>query len=579
MNFDDFAHYLPGEDVAVILGARAILLPGTPGDALSTKCLTALASSGIEGAIDALFANGLRAAPDFAICETDASGRTRALTRGRGRVEIETARERHVLDEGRLVADHEYTDVVIATLSLGLGPVTPAVPVQGGVVAASAIRLTPTIAAAQRLHATDPETPEPPTADIAEPATAASTPVWQRAAPADSPISGMIEPEPGGEGVDASEAGVADTWHLTSESADDAPGVDEQSILVTTAGPTEQEVDDPDSQFVTSDEAEESAADEALRPRPVDLNKPDLQAEDPGESPPDDRASKPGAPNLFAANEDASQASPSVAEPLAQLEPNDAIELVDFGWGASLPNAESPGIDSDDGTANAGPSWNPADWRVAPVPSSGSTELADVFDSRPALAFPAPPGHQGLQGPDPDGDMELTIARSDLMAELEAPAGPPAGPMVLAKKCVQGHFTVAFQTTCRVCRGPVPEQEPVEISRPALGILRLASGEVITVDRDIVLGRSPREIPGHQGDRPHLARIVDPQHEVSGQHALISVNYWLVSVTDLGSTNGTVVIDATGVTTTLIPDTPVVIEPGSTVVLGEVSRISFEATA
>ncbi|HNQ05737.1 MAG TPA: FHA domain-containing protein [Tetrasphaera sp.] len=542
MNIDDFAHYLPGDGVAIVLGARAILLPGSPGDTLSTECLTALAGSGVEAAIDALFARGLRAAPDFAICEIDADGRARALTRGQGRVEVETASDRHVLDDGRLVADHEYTDVVMATLSLAHGSATPAVPVQGGVVPAAAVRLTPMIAAAHRPQPDELEVlPLFPT-DDAEPAVEASDPVWALADPAHSPHPPSVAEGP-------SDDGVAVDAQLMTDAGDGVLGVADAS--------SELAVGVSDSWFSRSEDVEAAATDADVRQRPVDLSKAASHSEDLGEP----------------ALDEQSNSSP-VDDPL-----DDAVDLVDAGWGSTQSNADTDADDSDDGFVNAGPSWNPADWRVTPHPSGGTADAVDVFDNQPAFTFPPPPGEQRLLGPDPDGDMELTIARGDLLAALDSPPGACTGPMVLAKKCAQGHFTVAFQPTCRVCHAPVPEQEPVEISRPALGILRLESGEVITVDRDIVLGRSPREIPGHQGERPHLARIVDPQHEVSGQHALISVNYWLVSVTDLGSTNGTEIVDALGVTTRLTSDTPVVIEPGSTIILGEVSRISFEATA
>jgi FHA domain. len=118
----------------------------------------------------------------------------------------------------------------------------------------------------------------------------------------------------------------------------------------------------------------------------------------------------------------------------------------------------------------------------------------------------------------------------------------------------------------------------MEIPRPALGRLVVSTGDTVLLDRDVVLGREPRVPAGHVGGMPHLLRLRDPRQEISSQHAVVSLDYWHVTLTDVGSTNGTEIVTADGHRQRLVPNTPVVLEPGTTVVLAEVMDILFEAT-
>ena len=100
-----------------------------------------------------------------------------------------------------------------------------------------------------------------------------------------------------------------------------------------------------------------------------------------------------------------------------------------------------------------------------------------------------------------------------------------------------------------------------------------------TARSSVVRSGHPSEVKsvGHTGETPHLVAIVDPRSEVSGQHAVVSVDYWSVEVTDLGSTNGTEVVNPDGRRQKLVPKTPVELEPGARLVLAEILDIRFEA--
>jgi pSer/pThr/pTyr-binding forkhead associated (FHA) protein len=66
--------------------------------------------------------------------------------------------------------------------------------------------------------------------------------------------------------------------------------------------------------------------------------------------------------------------------------------------------------------------------------------------------------------------------------------------------------------------------------------------------------------------------------EVSSMHASVTLNFWDVCLTDLGSTNGTEIVTPDGRRQRLAQHTPVTIQPGTKVVLAEVLELVFEAT-
>ncbi|GAB4078312.1 FHA domain-containing protein [Nostocoides australiense] len=307
-------------------------------------------------------------------------------------------------------------------------------------------------------------------------------------------------------GADAGEARVpivagvtsADAVRCTPASAAAWPTVEDAGVL--TAGATGSEASSEQSSAMTDSPGESTP------PAPVEFA--DADAPDSGAVP----VENPQLPNA------------AIAEP---AEPPD-------GDGAAPP----------EGDPTPPPSLPDARLEV-PWFSGERTVMAggqvDVFADHFSPSFPPPPPAPDLVGPDPDGDMDATIMRADLLTPAADP--PTVGP------------------------------------ETAAGTIRLPGGEAFVMDRDqdIVMGRAPREHPGNPAIPPHLARISDPTNEVSAQHALISRVDAVVSVTDLDSTNGTEVIDGHGSRVRLAPHTPRTIEPGCVVILAGVATVAFEA--
>ncbi|MGJ4842993.1 FHA domain-containing protein [Leifsonia sp. Le1] len=112
---------------------------------------------------------------------------------------------------------------------------------------------------------------------------------------------------------------------------------------------------------------------------------------------------------------------------------------------------------------------------------------------------------------------------------------------------------------------------------PAQYAIRLASGEVFDLDLPVLIGRRPSAPRIEQGAPPRLVAVASPEHEVSSTHVRIEQEGDAVVVTDLRSTNGTVVTAAAGTESRLRPGQSVVVLAGATVEIGDGNIIEITA--
>lgn len=198
----------------------------------------------------------------------------------------------------------------------------------------------------------------------------------------------------------------------------------------------------------------------------------------------------------------------------------------------------------------------------------------------PAPLLPAPPVTPAVDAsrgssddPDTGGDSDATVDRSALLAGRAAVSGPT----VLAVLCPAGHSSPPHSGVCRLCGREVPPQQPFQTARPPLGLLRLASGDVVQLDRGVLLGRSPK-VNAELGaaDRPHLVRVASAQNDISRNHVEIVLEGWHVLIRDLGSTNGTTVALPGQHPVRLRPSDQQVIEPGTVITLADEVSLTYE---
>jgi hypothetical protein len=146
---------------------------------------------------------------------------------------------------------------------------------------------------------------------------------------------------------------------------------------------------------------------------------------------------------------------------------------------------------------------------------------------------------------------------------------------VLAVSCPQGHVTSPSLPSCRVCHQRVAPQEPRRVPRPVLGGLRLPTGEVVPLDRGVVLGRKPAPLEG-TGDWPHLVHLPPDHTFVSRMHLHVELDGWQVLARDLDSRGGTMLTMPGREPERMRAGEAYVLEPGCLLDLAEVYEVRFE---
>jgi len=180
-----------------------------------------------------------------------------------------------------------------------------------------------------------------------------------------------------------------------------------------------------------------------------------------------------------------------------------------------------------------------------------------------------------------DDETELTVDRSALLEARNAAQNQTiSGPSVLAVLCAAGHPTPPHSDRCRVCGSSIPPQEPFTMPRPPLGVLRLSTGDVVTLDRSVLLGRAPKLGDGLAAhDRPHVVKVPSPERDVSRNHVEVILEGWHVLIRDLGTTNGTTVSLPGESPVRLRANDQQVLEPGSYVSMADEVSFTFEAAS
>lgn len=209
----------------------------------------------------------------------------------------------------------------------------------------------------------------------------------------------------------------------------------------------------------------------------------------------------------------------------------------------------------DEGTESAGD-------EVA-VPAEGpaegpATELVDPFEDERVEHENAATRFLAVS------DLDASPAQGS--ADSSTPAG--GGPTVPAVRCPRGHPNPPGASRCRVCTVAVEAQQPQAVPPPVLAVLRVSNGDVVALDRPVLIGRAPAVERSSALD-PELLVLSSPSHDISRTHLEINLVDWQIILTDLHSTNGTLLTTPDGAARTLAPGEPTVVELGSAVELAD----------
>jgi len=236
------------------------------------------------------------------------------------------------------------------------------------------------------------------------------------------------------------------------------------------------------------------------------------------------------------------------------------------------------------------PSWPPAGWPapaplpdVAPEPSLEPPLSIGSWkrDDDPATGELATTG--GEPGPADDEQTEVLDLAGIEAAGAEPPApggwGPPTwGPPSATETPEHDGQTVSgggWDAGEYARQQPgIPGQPPApEVTAQPVATLVFAHGEVVAVDRAVLIGRAPEARRFTSTDQPRLVTVPSPNHEISSTHLEVrpgsGADHGSAVVTDMGSTNGTVVVQPGLGPESLTPGMPVQLLPGALIDLGD----------
>ena len=184
--------------------------------------------------------------------------------------------------------------------------------------------------------------------------------------------------------------------------------------------------------------------------------------------------------------------------------------------------------------------------------------------------------------PEPEGEPLPPLRSPEPPAWIpEPPAQPPPPPVLPATEAMAApapdtdHDELTLGGAWQPTPAPpgIPGQEPApDVTRPVARLL-ISNGDVVEVDRAIVIGRAPEARRFNETEQPRLVTVPSPHLEISSTHIEVrpgsGADHGSAVVTDLGSTNGTVLVQPGLSPEDLPPGVAVQLVPGAIIDLGD----------
>lgn len=179
----------------------------------------------------------------------------------------------------------------------------------------------------------------------------------------------------------------------------------------------------------------------------------------------------------------------------------------------------------------------------------------------PPPPFPGAPGAPGFPPPPPPPP-------GPGLAGGPISAPPPPPPPAFAPTGEHGAPARAGAPAAEPDHGVGGDAQPRPVAR-----LEFSSGQRVDVDRVVVIGRAPEAGRFSHSEQPLLVTVPSPHQEISSTHLEVrpgtSVDHGAAVATDLGSTNGTVLVQPGMGPEELRPGVPVRLAPGAVIDLGD----------
>ncbi|GAA5201423.1 FHA domain-containing protein [Microbacterium jejuense] len=227
------------------------------------------------------------------------------------------------------------------------------------------------------------------------------------------------------------------------------------------------------------------------------------------------------------------------------------------------------------------PIVDPAPSTAGLIDSSAVHNLAGdetLVPTDSALSQPRPPAREPVAAPVEDPAIAATVIRGETGGTVApAPAGDHDGATIsLAQVRAMRAGAAGAAGAASTTTTPPPLAPP---RPPAPGRIRVSSGQVVLLDRTVVIGRRPRSTRVSGTDLPHLVAVDSPQQDISRSHVELRVEGESIVATDLRTTNGTTLLRAGSDPVRLHPGEATVVIRGDVLDLGDGITVAIEGVS
>lgn len=163
------------------------------------------------------------------------------------------------------------------------------------------------------------------------------------------------------------------------------------------------------------------------------------------------------------------------------------------------------------------------------------------------------------------------------------PAEPPAAEAPALETHDQGDHdgaTISSSQLRSLRQQPALEGDAATAVIPTMpgmtGRVRVSTGQVVALDRTVIIGRRPRSTRASGASLPHLIAVDSPQQDISRSHLEIRPEGDTVVVIDLHTTNGSTLLRPGADPMRLHPGEQTLVLSGDVVDLGDGVNVMFE---
>lgn len=249
----------------------------------------------------------------------------------------------------------------------------------------------------------------------------------------------------------------------------------------------------------------------------------------------------------------------------AEVEPEVADEAIEVEPDAQEPEAveeepvEEPIDDSVDGNTLI-----PTDAAVSPPSAIDATPPTDVDE---------------LDEPDELDELDELFGATVHTAPgvVDAPLQPPF-PLGMEGDHDGATISAAELRALRQ-QPPVANDAPTQVipvASTGSGRIRVSTGQVVELDRTVIIGRRPRSQRASGENLPHLVAVESPQQDISRSHLEVRPDADTVVVIDLHTTNGSTLLRPGADPVRLHPGEQTLVLSGDVVDLGDGVTVAFE---